>query len=52
MFGVVGGCYGDLRQGQKSEEKEKSFDGALKTVLEFKAQLIAAKSGKQRKTSV
>ena len=37
---------------RKSEEKEKSFDGALKTVLEFKAQLIAAKSGKQGKTSV
>ncbi|MCO4094026.1 MAG: hypothetical protein HEQ37_08305 [Acidovorax sp.] len=34
------------------KRKKKSFDGALKTVLEFKAQLIAAKSGKQRKTSV
>ena len=30
----------------------KKFDGSVKTVLEFKAQLIAAKSGKQAKTSV
>ena len=34
------------------KRKKKSFDGALKTVLEFKAQLIAAKLGKQGKTSV
>ena len=30
----------------------KKFDGSVKTVLEFKAQLIAAKLGKQAKTSV
>ena len=30
----------------------KKFDGSVKTVLEFKAQLIAAKSGERAKTSV
>ena len=30
--------------GDKSKKVFKKFDGSLKTVLEFKAQLIAAKS--------
>ena len=32
----------------QQKEKIKKFDRSSKSVLEFKAQLIAAKSGKQR----
>ena len=37
---------------KKFQKPPKKFDGPVKTVLEFKAQLIAAKSGKQTRTSV
>jgi hypothetical protein len=33
----------------ESKRKNEKFDSALKTVLEFKAQLIAAKSVEKRK---
>ena len=36
-------------KGGESKKSFQKFDGSSKTVLEFKAQLIAAKSGKQRK---
>ena len=39
-------------EGDENEKSFQKFDSSSKTVLEFKAQLIAAKSGKQRKTSV
>jgi hypothetical protein len=35
----------------ESKRKNEKFDGALKTVLEFKAQLIAAKSVEKKKKS-
>ena len=37
-----------LKKRLQQKEKIKKFDRSSKSVLEFKAQLIAAKSGKQR----
>ena len=38
-----------LKKRLQQKEKIKKFDRSSKSVLEFKAQLIVAKSGKQRK---
>ena len=38
-----------LKRAIAAKEKIKKFDRSSKSVLEFKAQLIAAKSGKQKK---
>ena len=40
-----------LKKRLQQKEKIKKFDRSSKSVLEFKAQLIAAKSGKQRNFS-
>ena len=37
-----------ILQGDENKKSFRKFDSSLKTVLEFKAQLIAAKSGKQK----
>ena len=45
-FVDCGGCF---KKAIAAKRKIKKFDRSSKSVLEFKAQLIAAKSGRQRK---